>query len=220
VIVKDSPGFLVNRILMPYLVEAGNLFEADASVTDLDEAMLDFGMPMGPMLLLDEVGIDVALHVAQTLAANYRDRMVVPGMLNKMVQAGLLGRKSGRGFYLHAKGKSPQPNLELTAKLEARNSKLETRNLQERMVLLMVNEAARCLEEEVVTDPADVDFAMIMGTGFAPFRGGPLRYADTLGAAKLVGAMDRLVQSGAGHFAPCALVRSMASSGKSFYQNQ
>lgn len=220
VIVKDSPGFLVNRILMPYLVEAGNLFEAGASVTDLDEAMLGFGMPMGPMLLLDEVGIDVALHVAQTLAANYRDRMVVPGMLNKMVQAGLLGRKSGRGFYLHAKGKSPQPNLELTAKLEARNSKLETRNLQERMVLLMVNEAARCLEEEVVTDPADVDFAMIMGTGFAPFRGGPLRYADTLGAAKLVGAMDRLVQSGAGHFAPCALVRSMASSGKSFYQNQ
>jgi 3-hydroxyacyl-CoA dehydrogenase / enoyl-CoA hydratase / 3-hydroxybutyryl-CoA epimerase len=162
----------------------------------------------------------VALHVAQTLAANYRDRMVVPKSLNKMVQAGLLGRKSGRGFYRHAKGKSPQPNLELTAKLEARNSKLETRNLQERMVLLMVNEAARCLEEEVVTDPADVDFAMIMGTGFAPFRGGPLRYADTLGAAKLVGAMDRLVQSGAGHFAPCALLRSMASSGKNFYQNQ
>jgi 3-hydroxyacyl-CoA dehydrogenase/alkylation response protein AidB-like acyl-CoA dehydrogenase/1,4-dihydroxy-2-naphthoyl-CoA synthase len=218
VIVKDSPGFLVNRILMPYLVEAGNLFEAGASVTELDEAMLDFGMPMGPMCLLDEVGIDVAMHVAQTLAANYRDRMVVPETLNKMVQAGLLGRKTGRGFYLHAKGKKPQPNsqaVEHTARFTRHVSRL---SLQERMVLLMVNEAARCLEEEVVTEPADVDFAMIMGTGFAPFRGGPLRYADTLGAAKLVGAMDRLVQTGAGHFAPCALLRSMATSRKNFYQ--
>jgi 3-hydroxyacyl-CoA dehydrogenase/enoyl-CoA hydratase/3-hydroxybutyryl-CoA epimerase len=220
VIVKDSPGFLVNRILMPYLVEAGNLFDAGASVTELDEAMLDFGMPMGPMLLLDEVGVDVAMHVAQTLAANYSDRMKVPEMLNKMVQAGLLGRKAGRGFYLHAKGKKPQPNLELSAKPGTQNSKLKTQDLQERMTLLMVNEAARCLEEEVVTDPADVDFAMIMGTGFAPFRGGPLRHADTLGAAKLVGAMDRLVQSGAGHFAPCVLLRSMATSRKNFYHNK
>jgi 3-hydroxyacyl-CoA dehydrogenase/enoyl-CoA hydratase/3-hydroxybutyryl-CoA epimerase len=138
-----------------------------------------------------------------------------------MVQAGLLGRKSGSGFYLHRKGKSPQPNPQVAAHCSAitlHASRIT--NLQERMVLLMVNEAARCLEEEVVTDPADVDFAMIMGTGFAPFRGGPLRYADSLGAAKLVGAMDRLVQSGAGHFAPCGLLRSMATSGKNFYQNQ
>ncbi len=85
------------------------------------------------------------------------------------------------------------------------------------MVLLMINEAARCLEEQVVTDPADVDFAMIMGTGFAPFRGGPLRYADTVGIANLVAKMDQLASSGAPHFAPCALLRSMAASGKGFY---
>ena len=222
VIVKDSPGFLVNRILMPYLVEAGNLFEAGASVASLDAVMLDFGMPMGPMLLLDEVGIDVALHVAQTLAANYSDRMAVPEILSKMIQAGQLGRKSGRGFYLHAKGKKPQPNVELTPKRETQNVKPQTdaSSLQERMVLLMINEAARCLEEEVVKDPADVDFAMIMGTGFAPFRGGPLRYADTFGVVALVGAMDRLVESGAAHFKPCALLRSLAAGGKKFYPNQ
>ncbi len=215
VIVKDSPGFLVNRILMPYLVEAGNLFEAGAGVTDLDEAMLDFGMPMGPMALLDEVGIDVAMHVAQTLAAHYSDRMVVPESLGKMVQAGLLGRKTGRGFYIHTKGRKPQPNRDLP--VTPRPSTTDARLLQERMVLLMINEAARCLEEQVVNEAADVDFAMIMGTGFAPFRGGPLRYADKLGATALVAAMDRLVAGGAAHFAPCALLRSMATSGKRFY---
>ncbi len=215
VIVKDSPGFLVNRILMPYLVEAGNLFEAGASITDLDKAMLDFGMPMGPMALLDEVGIDVAIHVAQTLAVSYSDRMVIPACLGKMVQEGLLGRKSGRGFYVHVKGRKPQLNLNLP--VMPRPTPRDSRLLQERMVLLMINEASRCLEEQVVTDPADADFAMIMGTGFAPFRGGPLRYADSVGIAKLVATMDGLVAGGSAHFAPCALLRSMAASGKTFY---
>ena len=222
VIVKDSPGFLVNRILMPYLVEAGNLFELGASVTDLDEAMLDFGMPMGPMRLLDEVGIDVALHVAKTLAAHYQDRMAIPQTLNKMVQVGLLGRKSGRGFYTHTKGKEPKANAEVSAERRSDiNHPVPVRtDLQQRMVLLMINEAARCLEEQVVTDAADVDFAMIMGTGFAPFRGGPLRYADTLGAEKLVSQMDTLVASGNRHFAPCALLRSMAGNEQKFYADK
>ena len=218
VVVKDSPGFLVNRILMPYLLEAGTLFEAGATLSKLDEAMLDFGMPMGPMCLLDEVGIDVALHVAHSLAANYPDRMAVPETLSKMIQAGLLGRKTGRGFYLHQKGKSPQPNQKVASFVRNQvQSALSQKDLQERMVLLMVNEAARCLEEQVVTEPEDVDFAMIMGTGFAPFRGGPLRYADSVGAAILVAAMDRLVASGSVHFIPCALMRSMAASGTRFY---
>jgi 3-hydroxyacyl-CoA dehydrogenase/enoyl-CoA hydratase/3-hydroxybutyryl-CoA epimerase len=218
VVVKDSPGFLVNRILMPYLLEAGNLFEAGASLKSLDEAMLDFGMPMGPLRLLDEVGLDVALHVAQTLAASFGNRMAVPELLSKMIQAGLLGRKNGRGFYCHDKGKESRPNVQAVA--FARNQSaagLTHTALQERMSLLMINESARCLEEEIVSDPADVDFAMIMGTGFAPFRGGPLRYADTLGAAKLTGAMERLVESGATHFQPSALLRDMAANGKSFY---
>jgi len=179
--------------------------------------MLDFGMPMGPMLLLDEVGIDVALHVARTLAASYRDRMIVPEMLGQMVEEGRLGRKAGRGFYRHAKGRKPQPDPLTTERASRVSHPASRAQLQERMVLLMVNEAARCLEEEVVRDPADVDFAMIMGTGFAPFRGGPLRYADAMGVGAVVLAMDRLAQSGAAHFAPCWLLRTMAAGGKKFY---
>jgi 3-hydroxyacyl-CoA dehydrogenase/enoyl-CoA hydratase/3-hydroxybutyryl-CoA epimerase len=228
VIVKDSPGFLVNRILMPYLIEAGRLFEAGANVTDLDEAMLDFGMPMGPMRLLDEVGIDVGLHVAQTLGGHYADRMAIPETQIKMVKDGLLGRKSGKGFYLHPKGKEPTLNpaaaqyahaVPKSAEGGTRNTQHATRAiLQERMVLLMINEAARCLEEQIVTDPADVDFAMIMGTGFAPFRGGPLRYADSLGITEVVNSMKKFADAGAPHFAPCALLRSMAADGKKFYE--
>jgi 3-hydroxyacyl-CoA dehydrogenase/enoyl-CoA hydratase/3-hydroxybutyryl-CoA epimerase len=177
-------------------------------------------MPMGPMRLLDEVGIDVALHVAQTIAANYGDRMRVPELLSKMSQVGLLGKKIGRGFYLHAKGKEPTENAGASGLLSG-NTQNATRStdLQERMVLLMVNEAARCLEEEIVPDPADVDFAMIMGTGFAPFRGGPLRYADSVGITKIVESMTRLVDSGAAHFVPCGLLRDLAAIGKNFYKS-
>ena len=218
VVVKDSPGFLVNRILIPYLIEAGNLFEAGAKIEDLDEAMLDFGMPMGPLRLLDEVGLDVSLHVAETLAAHFGDRMAVPGCIRKMTSAGLLGRKNGSGFYRHEKSKEAKPNLEISTYVQSQTARAITRaELQERMVFLMVNEAARCLEEQIVTDPADVDFAMIMGTGFPPFRGGPLRYADTVGAARLVGAMHHLVASGMAHFEPCKPLAGMAGAGERFY---
>jgi 3-hydroxyacyl-CoA dehydrogenase/alkylation response protein AidB-like acyl-CoA dehydrogenase/enoyl-CoA hydratase/carnithine racemase len=217
VIVKDSPGFLVNRILMPYLVEAGALFESGVSIERIDEAMLDFGMPMGPLRLLDEVGIDVAMHVARTLAAGFRDRMVVPQVLHRMAVAGLLGRKSGAGFYLHQKGKEPWPNPQATQFAKGASHSITSTELQSSMALLMVNEAARCLEEGIVEEAADVDFAMVMGTGFAPFRGGPLRYADTVGAATLVATMDQLVAAGASHFAPCELLRTMAAEGKKFY---
>jgi 3-hydroxyacyl-CoA dehydrogenase/enoyl-CoA hydratase/3-hydroxybutyryl-CoA epimerase len=218
VVVKDSPGFLVNRILMPYLIEAGNLFETGARIVDLDEVMLDFGMPMGPMRLLDEVGLDVSLHVAQTLAAIFGDRMKIPDCLRSMTAAGLLGRKSGRGFYLHEKSKEAKLNPQISAYVQSDKARtLPREELQERMVFLMVNEAARCLAEQIVTDPADVDFAMIMGAGCAPFRGGPLRYADAVGAAKLAGAMSCLADSGAAHFAPCDLLAEMAANGKKFY---
>lgn len=218
IVVQDSPGFLVNRILMPYLVEAGNLFEAGAKVEDLDGVMLDFGMPMGPMRLLDEVGLDVALHVAETLAAHFSERIKIPDCLRKMTGDGLLGRKQGGGFYQHEKSREAKLNPRAAGYVQSQKAREITREeLQERMVFLMVNEAARCLEEQIVTDAADVDFGMIMGTGFAPFRGGPLRYTDTVGAARLVGAMNHLVASGTAHFAPCKLLESMAATGDTFY---
>jgi 3-hydroxyacyl-CoA dehydrogenase/enoyl-CoA hydratase/3-hydroxybutyryl-CoA epimerase len=219
-LVKDSPGFLVNRILMPYLLEAGQLFEAGARIENIDEAMLDFGMPMGPLRLIDEVGVDVARHVAETLAASYRDRMSVPEVLAKMLAAGLTGRKGAQGFYLHSgKNASVNPQANLFQKSAAAVG-LSQQQLQQRLVLLMVNEAARCLEEGVVAEPADVDFGMIMGTGFAPFRGGPLRYADSAGVSKLVEQMRRLAESGAAQFQPCALLESKAAKGERFYNEK
>jgi 3-hydroxyacyl-CoA dehydrogenase/enoyl-CoA hydratase/3-hydroxybutyryl-CoA epimerase len=218
VVVKDSPGFLVNRILMPYLLEAANLFEGGARVADIDEAMLDFGMPMGPLRLLDEVGLDVSLHVAETLAGSFPGRMRVPDCLREMIEKGSLGRKTGRGFYLHAKSgdAAPDPGVCEFAHLENACG-LPREELQERMMFLMSNEAARCLEEGVAADAADVDFAMVMGTGYAPFRGGPLREADAIGAARLAGAMEHLVANGAARFAPCALLAELAASGRRFY---
>ena len=220
VLVHDSPGFLVNRILMPYLLEAGHLFEGGARVEDLDAAMLEFGMPMGPLRLIDEVGVDVAQHVARTLADKFGDRMRVPQVLEQMLAVGLFGRKNERGFYLY-QARTPEVNRGLRVFRQNDSAAgLSREELQKRLVLLMVNEAVRCLEEGVVAAPEDVDFGMIMGTGFAPFRGGPLRYADALGAATVVGAMNRLAAAGALHFKPCALLASQAAAGATFYHEK
>jgi len=219
VLVKDSPGFLVNRILMPYLIEAGHLFEAGASIEDIDEAMLDFGMPMGPLRLIDEVGVDVAHHVADTLSESLspKERLRTPRVLSEMLAAGLLGRKTDRGFYLY-NAKNPEPNSGVALFQKSDSARhLAGEELARRMALLMVNEAALCLEEEIVAEPADVDFAMIMGTGFAPFRGGPLRYADSLGVAKVVEDLKRLTERDGVRFQPCKLLISMAEGSRRFY---
>ena len=221
VVVKDSPGFLVNRILMPYLVEAGYLFEQGARVEDIDESMLEFGMPMGPLRLIDEVGLDVANHVAADLADKFRERMQSPQVLSAMLKEGLLGRKSGKGFYVHGgKGDYAPVNPEIDRYHDGtRLAKLVREDLRNRMVLLMINESARCLEEGLVAEPADVDFGMIMGTGFAPFRGGPLRFADQLGIGHVVDEMMRLAGEGELRYTACNLLQTMAAAGTKFYQS-
>lgn len=175
VLVNDSPGFLVNRILLPYLVKAGELFDQGADPEDLDDAMLNFGMPMGPLRLLDEVGLDVALHVAQTLADAFPDRMTVPSILTTMVAEGLGGRKTGAGFYLYHKG-DIKPNPAVLDMREG-NKPLPS-DVASQLARLMSEEAARCLDEKVAETAGDIDLSMILGTGYAPFRGGPLHYAD------------------------------------------
>lgn len=204
VVVKDRPGFLVNRILMPYLVEAVLLFEKGASRDEIDEAMLDFGMPMGPLRLLDEVGLDVAADVAKTLSAAFPGRMPMPILFEQMLAAGSKGKKSGKGFYDYRTKEHSHPAP-------------VNHGLQDKMVLLMINEGARCLEEKIVSDPRDVDFAMILGTGFAPFRGGPLRYADSIGIGKVTEDLQRLAESRDPRFTPCDLLKEMSSSNRQFY---
>lgn len=220
VVVKDAPGFLVNRILMPYLIEAGHLFENGARVEDVDEAMLEFGMPMGPLRLIDEVGVDVSHHVASDLASKFRDRMHCPEVLTKMLADELLGKKNGKGFYLHSKkGKEPVVNSRIdTYKSGTACAKLTREELRTRMVLLMINEAARCLEGGIVEEAADVDFGMIMGTGFAPFLGGPLRFADGVGIPHIVDEMKRLADEEL-RFTPCNLLQTLAGTGQKFYKS-
>ena len=171
VVVRDSPGFLVNRILMPYLVEAASMFENGGDPEEIDQAMLDFGMPMGPLRLLDEVGLDVAMHVAKTLAADFPKRMQVPEVVGKLLEAGHTGRKGGSGFYVYDNS-SPAVNAEA---IGFRTGTEETpENAQQILANLMAAEAELCLSEGVAESADDIDLAMILGTGYPPFRGGPL----------------------------------------------
>lgn len=219
VVVRDKPGFVVNRVLMPYLVEAGHLLDTGTAASVIDEAMLDFGMPMGPLRLLDEVGLDVALHVARHLNETFGDRMPAPALLERMTKEGWAGRKAGKGFYVYEGRGEPKPNEAVQGLLSSRvNEGMNGDEARRRMMCLMLNEAAACLEDKLVAGPADVDFAMIMGTGFAPFRGGPLRYADSLGIPQLCEDLEHLSGRGEERFAPCALLSDMLNEGRTFYE--
>jgi len=173
VVVKDSPGFLVNRILVPYLMEAVRLHESGVAVKDIDDAMLEFGMPMGPMRLLDEIGLDVAVHVAKTLADAFPDRFPKSHALDEMVAAGHLGRKTGLGFYRYKDGK------EVLVKAERAMPQHES--LQTKLASLLSQEAMRCLKEGIARSADDIDLAMVLGTGYPPFRGGPITFARDTG---------------------------------------
>ncbi len=171
--VKSSPGFLVNRILMPYLLEAVHLLDQGIPMTAIDKAMLEFGMPMGPITLADTVGLDICLSVAKHLQ-QYFPGTEIPQKLVTLVEQGKLGRKTGEGFYRYKKdGTQIKPsNVDYAKPLQ---------DISERLVTCMLNEAFACLHEGVVTDADLIDAGMIFGTGFAPFRGGPMHYAKTLG---------------------------------------
>lgn len=181
VIVNDHPGFLVNRILLPYLVEAANRYADGGDPVAIDRAMLDFGMPMGPLRLLDEVGLDVALHVANTLSRAFPDQLPVPLLMEQMVRRGELGVKSGAGFYLYDQ-KGPRPNPSPLAQRSSAHALPD--DLGAQLARTMVEEARHCLEEGVAESADDIDFAMILGTGFPPFRGGPLRYGEAAGVLR------------------------------------
>lgn len=172
--VKSSPGFLVNRILMPYLMECIQLLEEGYSAEEIDEAAKEFGMFMGPVELADTVGMDVCLAVAENLTQHYGG--TVPQTLRDMVKEGRLGRKTGKGFYCYKKGKP--------VKNKVQHNKLN-KDIANRLILRMVNESAACLREGVVADSDLLDGAMIFATGFAPFRGGPMNYAQYFGHDKL-----------------------------------
>jgi len=186
VIVKGTPGFLVNRLLMPYLNQAGVLLGEGVGIESIDEAMLEFGMPMGPLRLIDEVGIDVAYDVAHELAEAFKGRMTVAPILRLVHEQGLKGRKGGAGFYIYRKGKHERVNRRVVKALRqgARPSRVDPRPLEEiqkRLLGVMIQEAKLCLSEGIVAAEDDIDVGMIFGTGFPPFRGGLVKYARDAG---------------------------------------
>jgi 3-hydroxyacyl-CoA dehydrogenase / enoyl-CoA hydratase / 3-hydroxybutyryl-CoA epimerase len=221
VIVKDGPGFLVNRILTPYLNEAGYLLGEGASIAQVDEALLSFGMPMGPFRLLDEVGLDIARHAGATMHEAFGERFAPAPALQALEGTGRLGRKNGKGFYTYEKGKAEHPDPAIYQELEelvgAERRELANVNIRDRCIMPMINEAARILDEGIARSPGDVDLAMITGTGFPPFRGGLLRYADRLGADIVVDRLAQFERAHGARFTPAPLLRAKADSGTGFY---
>ena len=220
IVVQDGPGFYVNRILAPYINESGKLLDEGVSVDAVDAALLSFGFPVGPITLLDEVGLDIAGKSGPIMAAAFGDRMQPSVTLQRVIESGRLGRKAKRGFYRYdAKGKRlgvDEGIAALTPAGGARRS-LPDDEIQRRTVLPMLNEAVRCLEEGVIRSARDGDIGAIFGIGFPPFHGGPFRYLDTLGAASVVQHLDALEARFPGRFAPAPLLRAKAMANTRFH---
>ncbi len=200
---------------MFYSTEALWLLDEGHRIEDLDRIMTDWGMPVGPMVLTDEVGIDVATKVAHILHDAFSDRLPLPEWLDKTPQSGRLGTKNGKGFYLYEgkERKGPDPSVYALLGLHPKHEHPDPGMIADRMVLPMVNEAARCLEEKVVGSAADLDLALIFGTGFPPFRGGLCRWADQEGLPQIVATLERLESTVGDRFKPSEALRTTAAAG-------
>lgn len=213
IVVKDGPGFLVNRILFPYLNEALLLLEEGATPREIDKAATAFGMPMGPITLYDVVGLDTSLYAGKVLQAAYPDRAVISKILEDLVSMGRLGQKSGAGFYKYGKGLKGDDDPALApilAKHQREKRTFTTDELQQRLFLPMVNEAARVLAEGIVRDPVDLDMGLILGIGFPPWRGGLLRWADATGLKNIVETLKKYAPLGARYAPPEPLLQRVS----------
>lgn len=223
VICADGPGFLVNRILGPYLNEAGHLLAEGASIAAIDEVATDFGMPMGPLRLMDEVGLDIARHAGATLHEAFGDRLAPAAAFAALADSDRLGRKNGRGFYRYdAEGRDDGVDETILADLgdaipRDPGPPPGADEIRKRLILAMVNEAARILDDGIVTDAGSIDLAMIMGTGFPPFRGGLLRFADAHHPRSLVGMLETLARRLGPRFEPAPLLLRLADEDRGFY---
>ena len=223
IVTSDSPGFLVNRVLFPYLGEAVLMVREGFDVAKVDKELRRFGMPMGPLELLDQVGLDVALHVATSLSSVLVGVEPVVETLSEMVEAGKIGKKANVGFYHYVKGKRGEPTRNVTAVSESAVSEDFPSDgmtmIQRRLVYPMLAESLRCHEEKVVEQPWAIDLAMVLGTGFAPHRGGPLHVIDSIGAHRVLGNMRRLKATCGMRFDPPASLVARADSGQLFFES-
>jgi 3-hydroxyacyl-CoA dehydrogenase/enoyl-CoA hydratase/3-hydroxybutyryl-CoA epimerase len=220
IVVRDQPGFWVNRILGPYVNEAAWLLHEGVTIENLDRAMTRFGFPVGPITLLDEIGLDVALKASTVLHEAFGDRMKPMDGLGRMTQDGRIGRKSGSGFYRYEKGKkqeADETSYEIIG--AAPSTKVPREDVTLRMVYAMLNEAVRALDEGVVRMPRDGDIGAVFGIGYPPFQGGPLRYLDEVGARSAVETLEVLADKYGDRFTPCPRLVRMAEAGDRFYSD-
>jgi 3-hydroxyacyl-CoA dehydrogenase/enoyl-CoA hydratase/3-hydroxybutyryl-CoA epimerase len=221
VVTADGPGFLVNRILGPYLNEAGWLLGDGASVEDVDGAATDFGMPMGPLRLVDEVGVDVSRHAGEALHEALGERLAPSPVLVALAESGRLGKKGGAGFYRYEDGKEKGVDdtvwTDLGAAVPAERGRVDRDEIRRRLLVQMINEAARCLAEGVVSAAWEVDLALVMGTGFPPFRGGLLRFADTLHPRGVLDRTRSLQERHGARFETAPLLERLAREDQGFY---
>ncbi len=220
VVVKDAPGFLVNRILAPYLGEGVRLLLEGVSMEAIDKGMRKFGMPVGPIELLDDVGIDVAAKGAETLSAAWPERMPIDPAFGRLVTATRLGRKTKKGFYRYENDKRVGPDAQAYVDLGVASPgsvSITPEALEARLIYPMVNEAAFCLAEAIVPGPDKLDLAMIFGIGFPPFRGGLCAHAEARGLAAVVDALNRLASEKGPRFKPAPLLADLAKQGTTFF---
>jgi 3-hydroxyacyl-CoA dehydrogenase/enoyl-CoA hydratase/3-hydroxybutyryl-CoA epimerase len=219
IVVRDGPGFYTTRALAPYLNEAARVLEEGARIEDVDRALTDFGFPVGPVTLLDEVGIDVGAKVAKIMHAHFGERFAPPAGMAQVLEDGRQGRKNGRGFYRYADGKKQGPDESVYELLPAGAERrpFEAREVQERLVFAFLNEAVTCLQDGILRSPRDGDVGAIFGLGFPPFLGGPFRYLDHLGARFAVEVLERLAARHGERFRPAPLLANQAQTSRSFY---
>lgn len=220
VVVNDCPGFLVNRILAPFLNEAAYLLQEGVSIEAIDKATLNFGMPMGACRLMDEVGLDVGAHVGEIMEEGIGARMRANPMSKELVDKGLLGKKNKKGFYLYDdEGKQGEINPEVQKLLPNEKVKMSETEIQKRMFLPMVNEAAYILDEKIVDSADTVDLGLIFGIGFPPFRGGLLRYADSEGLDNIVSAINEFADTvDKDRYALSPFLKKLAENKQKFYE--
>ena len=225
VVVNDCPGFLVNRVLFPYFGAFDLLIKQGADFVQIDKVMEKFGWPMGPAYLMDVVGIDTGVHGAEVMAEGFPDRMKpdykVSGQI--LFEANRLGQKNGVGFYKYETDKKGKPvktadpqTVELLKPFIDAPKQFEDQEIIDRLMIALCNETVRCLEDNIVSTPAEADMAMIMGIGFPPFRGGPCRYIDQIGLQNYLALCDKYASLGKAYEAP-QMIRDMAANGKTFY---
>lgn len=217
IVVNDGTGFYTSRVLGPYTNEAGFLLAEGASIEDIDGAMKAWGFPIGPLLLADEVGLDVGDHIATIFQNAFGERMAGPNMMADLVADGRKGRKNGKGFYLYDNGERKGVDDSVYRVLGLSKPKgMERAKIQERLSMAFLNEAARCLEEGVLRSTRDGDIGAVFGLGYPPFRGGPFWTIDHLGADEVVAKLDELATEHGPRFIPAQILRDHAASGERF----